>query len=337
MDVVERYLLAVQTWLPAELRVDVVKELRGDLEAELAERAAAAARPLGSEEIEAVLRRRGHPLEVAGAYLPHRHLVGPALYPAYRLAVGGLVLGVLVPLWLLVMGPLAVLSGAGVGDALLDGFWGLVRAAVFAVGLVTLLFAAVERGYVRLGFFERWRPGSFAALSSVAPEPASRAHALVGLVITLVLTATFLDLLWSGTLVFDAFRVELAPGWILVRWLVLSVALGGVAGPALEVAFPGARRLHHAVELLSLLATAALAGALARAAATTRLATVHGSALPAEELAWLQAAADRWARHGLLAVVLVCAALAAWEGWRLWRLGRAGGSPALSTRTRSPR
>jgi len=332
MELVERYLLAVRTWLPEKLQEDVTRELRGDLEAELAERAAAAARPLRAEEIEEVLRRRGHPLEVAGAYLPHRHLIGPALYPAYRLAVGGLVLGVLVPVWLLVVGPLSVLTGASPGDALVDGLWGLARAAVYAVGLVTLLFAGLERWEVKLPLPGGVGRGALSALRAVGPEPASRATSAVGLVVTVVFAAIFLDVVWSGSVELRNVQVELAPGWLFVRWLVLSVALGSVAGPALEVAFPNARRLHHAVELLSLVTTAALAGALARAAATARLATVTGPG--GDELAWLQAGVDRWMRHGLVAVALVCAALAAWEAWRWWRAerGARAGSGALDER-----
>lgn len=319
MELVERYLLAVRTWLPEELREDVMKELRGDLEAELAERAAAAARPLGAEEIEEVLRRRGHPLEVAGAYLPTRHLVGPALYPAYRLAVAGLVLGVLVPAWVLVMGPLSVLTGSSPGEALLDGFWGLVRAAVYAVGLVTLLFAALERWQVKAPFLGRWGSGTLLALPALAPAPASRARAAVALVITVVLTAAFLDVVWTGAFELQGVRVELAAGWPLVRWLVLSVALVGIAAEALKVAFPGAWRLHAAVELVDLLGAAALAGGLLAAG---RLAFATGPASADPHVEWLQAALDRGVRATLVGVVVVCLVLAALEVRRWWRAER---------------
>ena len=68
---------------PKEGRDDILAELSEDLRAEIADDEESLGRPLTNDEMVQLLKRRGHPILVAAAYLPQRSLIGPALFPIY--------------------------------------------------------------------------------------------------------------------------------------------------------------------------------------------------------------------------------------------------------------
>jgi hypothetical protein len=77
MELVDRYLQAVEFWLPKRQRQDIIAELSEDLRSQIEEQETALGRKLKDEEVEAILKRRGSPLAVASRYLPQRYLIGP--------------------------------------------------------------------------------------------------------------------------------------------------------------------------------------------------------------------------------------------------------------------
>lgn len=137
MELIERYVSKVATALPSGQRADVSAELRSLLEEAVQERARAAGRAPDEALAAEVLREWGHPDEVAARYLPaDRYLIGPALFPTYVTVVSMVI---------------------AIAAALLIGF-GLLRerewtqvmqrvfdAALWNFGLVTLIFAVIER------------------------------------------------------------------------------------------------------------------------------------------------------------------------------------------------
>lgn len=82
MDLVDRYLQAVQFWLPKDQKKDIIAELSEDLHAQIEEQESSLGRPLNKEEVEDLLRRRGAPLLVASKYLPQQSLIGPVFFPS---------------------------------------------------------------------------------------------------------------------------------------------------------------------------------------------------------------------------------------------------------------
>ena len=92
MDLFERYLQAVRSFLPKRLQDDVVRELSEELRSQADEQEAQLGRPLIEPEQEQILKQWGHPLLLASRYQPQRQLVGPALFPIYwlvlRIALG---------------------------------------------------------------------------------------------------------------------------------------------------------------------------------------------------------------------------------------------------------
>lgn len=85
MELLDRYLNAVRFWLPQDQKRDIVAELSEDIHSEIDEQERDLGRPLSSDELQAMLKRRGDPLTVAQRYLPQRYLIGPKLFPVYAL------------------------------------------------------------------------------------------------------------------------------------------------------------------------------------------------------------------------------------------------------------
>ena len=90
MELLDRYLKAIASYLPAAQRDDIVSELSEDIHAKIEDKQAELGRPLRDPEIEAILKAYGHPLLVAGRFRQDerrvafgKQLIGPLLFPFY--------------------------------------------------------------------------------------------------------------------------------------------------------------------------------------------------------------------------------------------------------------
>ena len=147
MDLLDRYVSAVKTYLPADQQDDIGKELSANIQSEMDDRESALGRPLSAAEQETILQQHGHPMVVAGRYRPNqgslvfgRQLIGPTLFPFY-LRTLQVVIGISFAIYLSVLGALIIIGqqvtfGGVMNTLLLQVFW------LFAS--VTLIFAAVD-------------------------------------------------------------------------------------------------------------------------------------------------------------------------------------------------
>src|SRR5262245_10684143 len=83
MRLLDRYLSAVRGHLPEEQQDDIVRELSENIRAQMDDKAAELGHPLNEAEQETIIKRHGHPIFVAGRYLPQQQLIGPGLFPIY--------------------------------------------------------------------------------------------------------------------------------------------------------------------------------------------------------------------------------------------------------------
>src|SRR5687767_3782395 len=101
---VDHYPLHLKSLLPAKQRDDIAAELRESIVSAVEERERRHGRALTDAELNEVLRGFGHPLLVAGRYLPMQHLIGPDVFALYWYAmqavlivitvIGGLMTGI---------------------------------------------------------------------------------------------------------------------------------------------------------------------------------------------------------------------------------------------------
>jgi hypothetical protein len=68
MQLLDRYLSAIKTWLPKKQRDDIAAELAANLHAEADDRASGLGRPLTEDEVAALLKQHGSPILVASRY-----------------------------------------------------------------------------------------------------------------------------------------------------------------------------------------------------------------------------------------------------------------------------
>src|SRR5260370_39958 len=87
MDLLERYLQAVRTYLPTSQQEDILKELGENLRAQMEDKETELGQPLSEDELADILKKHGHPLLVATRYRQSRHLIGSTLFPFYWLAM----------------------------------------------------------------------------------------------------------------------------------------------------------------------------------------------------------------------------------------------------------
>lgn len=87
MDLLERYLQAVRTYLPAGQQDDIIKELSANLRAQIEDKEGELGRSLSDEELAGILKQYGHPLILASRYRQPRYLIGPTLFPQYWLVM----------------------------------------------------------------------------------------------------------------------------------------------------------------------------------------------------------------------------------------------------------
>src|SRR5580704_15460269 len=154
-DLIDRYLNAVKFWLPGKQQKDILAELAEDLHSQIEERECALGHPLEEAELVALLKQRGSPMRVASGFIPQHRLINPAMLPLYRLVLKIVLLWVLAPLFAIVfIAP--VFDSARPGPALLSFFVEAVRALFFVIGIVTSIFALLDRYHAK--WVDNWDP-----------------------------------------------------------------------------------------------------------------------------------------------------------------------------------
>lgn len=147
-ELIERYVHEVGQKLPRSSRADIEMELRSLLYDTIEERAADSGKAPNAKMTADMLRELGKPDAMAAQYRPEQSLIGPQLFPIYKqvltivlvivsvVHVAGLV-------FMLLRGETAVF-----GQSAWNWFTGYFQTAVLNAGIVTLIFAAVDRAQI---------------------------------------------------------------------------------------------------------------------------------------------------------------------------------------------
>lgn len=193
-ELIERYVHEVGNELPPGGRADIKQELQSLLEDELEAR-------IGEGETKvatavALLEEFGPPARMAAQYRGERHLIGPRLFPLFRVVVT-ITLTVMTVFHVLI---LALVIWQGRGTDLLMEVWGwftdYAGSAVTVVGIITLVFAGVEYFYgdeIDLEEVEEtWDPLSLPPVND--PDRISRGEEVLGVALTAVFLSIFVAL-----------------------------------------------------------------------------------------------------------------------------------------------
>jgi hypothetical protein len=318
VEVLDRYLQAVSSWLPNRQQADIVAELGEDLRSEIEERERELGRSLAEADVCAILERRGHPMWVAEAFLPKRYLIGPTVLPFYWRALKVALACVVTVLVLLYVVFAKVLENAPPALAH-PGFW-IWQLGLWAfayVGLFTMIFALVERSQSRARAAGHWDPRDPHALPSPPVDPVTRQRqelrvsAIVEAVVDLLVLGWWLDVHPPAM---PELGIVLTPVWQSLHWPIAAL-LAASAAVALANAFrPSWSRPRLVARLMVDGFGLALAVWLLTASPWVR---VTAPAIPPEAAAMLEKWLNLAWLTGLLGVALVCAGGVVQNGRRL--------------------
>jgi hypothetical protein len=327
MQLLERYLNAVRFWLPKGQKDDILAELSEDLRATIAEREDALGRPLARDELAELLKHRGHPLIVATAYLPQRSLIGPALFPIYVFVlktVGLIFVGPWTGVWTWAMFyiPGAARAHPQTIDKL-TALWSMLWVTVFVVfGIVTLIFAIVERVNGRLGLFHNWDPKSLPPAVAEVPRSTS--------IFELAASLTF-AIWWAAAMssreisAGSSVALTLTPLWPYFFWGFLAVMLVNVALAAVNLMRPYWTRRRALLRLASDGCGSALFCWMLKANVVVSL-SVAG--VRPERTAEIVRELALWCGRGMPIAVAIGVGVAFWDARRVWRVNGGPTGPA---------
>jgi hypothetical protein len=335
MEMIDRYLHAVKFWLPKEQAEDIIAELSEDIQAQVEERESALGRQLNRDEIAALLRERGRPVLVANRYLPQEHLIGPVLFPIYRFVLKIVGLCYLVP-WLLVW--VGLIARGAIHDRTAHGWvqtfasmWGSFWVTAWiSVGVVTLVFAVLERAEAKSQFLANWDPNKLPAVRN--RKLIARTSSGIELAVNLVFVVWWATNL-SSLIVLDRpfARVVLNPWWIYFFWAFLALAIANAAFACANLMRPYWTPLRAGVKFTLDGVGAILFCWLLKANIVAAVVLPDGSPGSAHELA---ATINLWAFRVLPGAIVVGVIIATINAFRIvcltdWRRARASGAMAV--------
>jgi hypothetical protein len=254
MDLVDRYVNSVRTFLPRGQQDDIVKELSENIRAEMDDREAELGRPLTEDEQDAILQQHGHPMIVAGRYQPGqgsvafgRQLIGTALFPFY-LRVLGIAMGISFAVYLVVLGAL-IASG---NEVTVSGVMNSILLQVFfQFGSITLIFAAVEHYLPTMHWNARSLPANQPKVRKVGQI--SRLESIAQIVALLVLLVWLRIVFETPALIFgpvsDTYRI--GPVWERIALPTLLIFVVYIAQAVVNLVRPDWTRLRPAVRLVT--------------------------------------------------------------------------------------
>lgn len=270
MDLLDRYLQAVKTFLPRAQQDDILKELSENLRSQIEDKESVLGRPVSEDELAAILKQHGDPLFVASRYRQARHLIGPTLFPFYW-AVMKIVLAV-VGFGYAVAAIVLIAQGKPILEVI-GAFLSFIGAVLPTFGWVTIVFAVLDLGNAKFRLLEKCTKGAndkFDPRKLPALRPASdsryakpipRFKTIFELFITIAFVLWWVRVAPIRRLVLfmalgpaglaDKIPFQLAPIWHYLFVPVLLLCLGAITQQVVTLIYPYRIKFYSVVRLLT--------------------------------------------------------------------------------------
>jgi hypothetical protein len=312
-DLQERYLHAVRWALPAAKAEDIVAELRDVLATRQEDREQELGRPLTTDETSALLKDFGHPLVVAASYRRRQWLIGPDVFPFYFFVariVALLAVGIQVA-----VAAARIIFGDGRTGQILAQTWGGLWASLFiSLGIVTLVFAVLERVGFPADHVRKWSPDQLPQVTHERKSMWESAFEVAAGAIFLLwwIGAVHFPIPWGG----PGFRMEAAPIFTVLYWPILALLAARLVQNLIEWLRPGWRWIRDGLAVLTTVAGLALLAIIYRAG---QWVTVISTGMPADKAPDLGNALNL----SLKIALVVAAVIWLWQSalW-VWKLAR---------------
>jgi hypothetical protein len=310
MALVDRYLQAVKFWLPRNQKDDIIAELSEDLRSQIEEKETELGHPLTDAEIEPILKSCGSPMAVAGRFLPQQSLIGPALFPIYRVIIRSRLL------W---MG-IAIFSPDYRADhpgmalfATLEPWW---LACTWSLFINTLIFALLDRSQSYSQRINDWNPRALPPVRD--PNRVSRGSTIFELTIVVATLAVWVQLdVFHRVFHFFGLTVTLSYRWPEFFWGLVALSLAGIVVSGLNLAKARWTRLSASLRLALDCGSSGLSYWLFRA---NLLQSLSGNDIPSTEAARFVSFLNQWMARSAIWVLVVGAIIVFFDIRRLRRV-----------------
>jgi hypothetical protein len=266
-ELLERYLQAVRFWLPKPQQADISAELAEDLHSQIEEKEAELGRGLNEDEMAAILQRCGSPIVVASRYRPQTQLIGPVLFPISEFVLKVTFLWVLIPLFVVVVGPAVILPAANRLAAFLQISSTLLTVMFVSAAAITVVFAVLERTASKCNLLDKWDVRSLPAVPKPAQQP-SRTHSIFELIFGVIGFAWLLLVPHYPFLVLGPAANFIGPGslWHTYYLPMVLLSFAGIAHQCVSLARPQWTWLPPTARLVITVLSLALVQSMLRAA-----------------------------------------------------------------------
>jgi len=263
MELLDRYLQAVKSWLPKAQQDDIIKELSDDILSQVEDKESELGRPLTEAEQSAILKHHGHPMLAASRYWPRQHLIGPGVFPIYWFV---LKITVAIAVGIAFITGLAVLTSGRPAHDIVDAMLRLPAIAITSFAWVTLVFAALEYGHSKFHRLDKWDPASLPPINKRQP-PKTHCKPLAELIAGAVFALWWLAVPRFPFLIFGPAErfLRLSPGVLSLHVTILLLLLAPVLLQLVIVLRPTAHWLRPVTQLLSKIATLVIISVLMKA------------------------------------------------------------------------
>ena len=312
----ERYLHAVRWALPAAKADDIVAELRDILTSRQEDREEELGRPLTSEETSAILKEFGHPLIVAGRYRPQQWLIGPDVFPFYFFVLRIVVL-ISVGIQIAIAAARMVFGDGRPLQIIGQSWGGLWMSLIISMGVVTIVFAVMERAGFPGDHIRRWTPEQLPDVRDKRKSVWESAFELAAGIIFLLWWAgiVYLPIPTGGA----AFRMEAAPIFTQLYWPIFALVAVRLVDNLIEWVRPRWTLVRSILTAGTTIAGLALLALIYRAG---QWATIVSAGMPADKVVQLSQAVNL----SLKIAIVVTGVVWTWQAvvvlWRLPLRGR---------------
>jgi hypothetical protein len=249
---------------------------------------------------------------VASRYRPQQYLIGPALFPIYRFVLAVLLIGCVVPRFLIWLAFLLVDPGHR-GYLHMENLW--VTVLYFAF-FTTLAFAIAERSGVKPEALDTWNARKLPPASN--PNRILRFGSLLEIAAALVFNVWFVSL-FRPRPVIDLYgaQLTLAPEWRIFFWSFLLLAAANIALAGVNLFRPYWTRLRASLRLVADGLGAGLFCGLLKAQV---LVGISASSLPAPKAVELTNLINLWMARTLPWAIVTTLVILGFDVYRIMRL-----------------
>jgi hypothetical protein len=238
MELIERYLKAIEFWLQRGEKQDILAEISEDIHSQIEERETALGRALSNAELEVLLKQRGRPMLVANRYRPQRSLIGPDWFPTYIFVLKIVGLCYVLP-WVVIYFVVRRVEHPEINWALtmlrsLGTAW---EVAFFSASVVTVIFGCLQFTEAKSHFFENWNPRELPAVRDAFKI--RRFDSIVEIVVGVPFVLCWIGFAYSLTpFSGEYFKLTLNPIWFDFFWAYLVIGSSNIVLAILNLRRP---------------------------------------------------------------------------------------------------